>query len=78
MNWWSLYTPKGERVALVKHAEDAAALVAVLGNGYTIRSGRSVVLWVEGEEEISAADSYDVVADTVMRRFYSRTPAVSA
>lgn len=36
---WKVYTPQGEYEGSVKHLESAAALVASMGDGATIRSG---------------------------------------
>ena len=52
-----------EYVASCKYAEDAAALVAVLGEGATIRFGHGPVLWAEGREDQSAGESYDHVRE---------------
>ncbi len=50
-----------------QHAVDAAIIVAVWGDGSVIRCGRTVV-WVEGSERFSAADSYDAAADVMAAR----------
>jgi len=65
-----LFTPEGHYVAACKRAEDAACLVAFLGNGATIRWGHSTrgIVWREGSESQSAADSYDLVAEVIHRR----------
>lgn len=54
----------------LKFAEDAAALVAVLGDGAQIRFGHKLIVWREGDEQISAHESYDIVADTVRDRVH--------
>ena len=63
---FKVYTPDGEYVASCKHAEDAAALVALYGDGATIRAGHSRrdILWHEGFQGQPAAESYDFVART--------------
>jgi len=65
-----VYDAENEYRAACHYAEDAAALVALLGDGATIRDGHSrrFVLWSEGNEEQPAAESYDYVAETVGRR----------
>lgn len=63
-----IYNPQGEYVAACKHAEDAACLVALYGNGATIRYDHSKVVWREGAEQFSASESYDRVADVVTAR----------
>ncbi len=59
-----------EYIASVKHAEHAAAIVALEGNAATIRQGHSkrMILWREGHESQSASESYDFVAQTVYAR----------
>lgn len=64
-------------IATFMYAEDAAALLASYGPHepgvepvLTIRDGfnRNRLLWTEGEEEQSAAESYDHVATVVFDR----------
>jgi hypothetical protein len=57
-----------EYMAALKHAKDAAAMVALYGPGSTIRIGHHLVVWREGEENFSAAESYDRVASIVKSR----------
>jgi hypothetical protein len=65
---FKIYKADGEYVAACKYAEDAAALVAVLGTGTTIRLGHRFVVWTEGAEAIPAGESYDTVAATIAER----------
>lgn len=65
---WKIYTPDAIYEASAKHAEVAAAIVAVLGEGATIRYNHNVVVWTEGQEGKSAADSYDDAADIMASR----------
>ncbi len=60
----------GKYEAAVKHAESAAMLVACLGEGSDIRDGHAVrdIVWREGAERFSAAESYDGVAEVIHRR----------
>ena len=51
-----------EYIAAIKYGEDAAAFVAIIGDGATVRLGHNFVLWTEGQEHISAAESYDEAA----------------
>lgn len=69
-NEWFVYNSNGAYVGRCVHAEDAAALLAVAGNGNgaVIRHALRTV-WTEGGEidadtgkPIPAADSYDYVA----------------
>lgn len=64
---WKVYLGKEYRAAC-KYVEDAAALVALLGDGTTLRCDHALVLWVEGKEDQSAAESYDHVVEVVHRR----------
>lgn len=69
---WKVYNPSGEYVAACKHVEDAACLVALYGNGATIRNpwtGHTKPLWREGVEEFSAGESYDRVCIVVNARY---------
>jgi hypothetical protein len=63
---WVLYLGN-ERKAACVHAEDAAALVAIFGDGATVRHGRKVV-WTEGSEDASAGASYDHAAGVMHKR----------
>lgn len=67
---WKVYNSAGEYVAACKHVADAAALVALYGDGATIRGGhsRSLTFWHEGAEHQPAGESYDHVADVVAAR----------
>lgn len=64
---WKVYLGKEYRAA-TKHVEEAACLVAFLGDGATIRCEHSLVLWHEGKEELHASESYDRVAQVVHAR----------
>lgn len=61
-------------VAVVRHAEEAAMLVAALGDAHgVVHSAEdglypSWVLWCEGAEDVAAGDSYDATAETINRR----------
>lgn len=65
-----IYSPDGEYVAACKYATDAAALMALYGDGATIRDGHSKrsTVWTEGAEDQPAAESYDHVHDVVQQR----------
>lgn len=56
-----------EYVAACKHAEDAAALVAISCGG-TIKHGHTLVVWREGQEAFSAGESYDGAAQIMRQR----------
>jgi hypothetical protein len=64
---WKVYRGK-EYLAACKRVEEAACLVAFLGDGATIRSGHDLVLWTEGSEDQSACESYDHVTEVVHGR----------
>lgn len=61
-----VYNPQGEYIASCKHGEDAAAIVGNYGHGAKIKDRNGKVLWHEGYEEQSAAESYDYVAERCM------------
>lgn len=65
--FWKVYQAKEYRAAC-KYVEDAAALVAFLGDGAQIRAEHTLVLWHEGQESQPAAESYDHVAEVVSKR----------
>lgn len=62
---WKVYR-NGEYVAACKYAEDAAAMVSVAGG--TVKLNHNKVVWVEGEEDQSAGESYDEAAATMIAR----------
>lgn len=64
---WKVYANKDYRAAC-KAVEEAACLVAFLGDGATIRCEHTLIVWTEGEEDQPAAESYDHVAETVKLR----------
>ena len=64
---WKLYRGR-EYVGCMKDAEDAAAMVAILGAGATVRWYHSLIVWTEGEETQSAAESYDAAAEVMSER----------
>lgn len=65
---WNVYNPAGRKVAALLFAEDAAALVALYGDGATIRTRPDRVLWTEGGEDQPAGESYDHARDVVHER----------
>ena len=68
---FKVYDDRGEYRAAFKYLEDAASLVALLAEGTTIRYGHRKVLWTEGSESQSAAESYDYVAELAHKRLIS-------
>jgi hypothetical protein len=62
---WKVYRNK-EYIGCCKHAEDAAALVA-LGGGI-VKHGHSMIVWREREESFLAGESYDGAAKVMMAR----------
>lgn len=78
---FKVYSASNEYLASFKHPSDAAVFVAVLGDGATIRynhSSKQRALWVEGEEQQSAGESYDFVAREVYSRLAKRRAFVRA
>lgn len=69
---WKCYRD-GKYVAACKYLEDAAAIIA---NGGEIRDGHSPgrVVFRDGQDGISAADSYDAVAQFVIRGLACQPP----
>lgn len=68
---WKVFSPSNEYLGSLTHAEDAAALVAIQGNGATIRfasHAKRDTLWTEGAEAFSAAESYDETARVLDER----------
>lgn len=65
---WKVYNPQGQYVAACKHPEDAAAIVALYGNGTKIKLGHIVTVWHEGHETQPAGESFDFVASTCLAR----------
>ena len=63
---YKVYVGKDLRAA-VRYCEDAAILVGGLGDGTVIKCNGRIV-WREGREEISAAESYDRVTRIVHDR----------
>lgn len=65
---WKVYNSAKEYRAACKGVEEAAVLVAFLGEGATIRCEHTLVLWIEGKEKQPASESYDHVVETVHAR----------
>ena len=57
----------GGHVASTKDALEAAMLVACMGKGSDVRTKDDIV-WTEGDEEFSAAESYDRAAEIMEKR----------
>jgi hypothetical protein len=68
---FKVYNPKRLYVAACKYAEDAACLVALYGDGASIRWGHNEVVWVEGIDG-HAGDSYDEAAALAWARVDAR------
>lgn len=66
---YKVYDADGNYQAAVKEPEAGAALMALYGDGATIRYGHAKknTLWDEGDDG-RAADSWDTVAITVLER----------
>lgn len=69
---WKIYTDVGDYCGCMKCVEDCVRVVAGRP-GYTIRDGHRRVVWTEGKEIQSAAESYDYVAETVYSRLGTNT-----
>lgn len=68
---FKLYNSSREYVGATRHVEDAAAFVALLGAGATVRDGHRKVIWQEGDEDFPAADSYDAAGEVMLQRISS-------
>jgi hypothetical protein len=53
---WKVYTEDGEYVASCKFVEDAAAIVAMRGDGTTIRDGHRRIVWTDGAQRLGHAN----------------------
>ena len=71
---WKVYSADKKYVACCHHAEDAAALAALYGEGATIRDGHRVkdIMFTEGENDTWAGESYDLAAAFVISRAEDR------
>jgi hypothetical protein len=67
---WKVYDAQGNYQAATKQIEAAAALMGFYGDGATIRYAHAArcIVWTEGAEEVSATESYDIVAETAYER----------
>ncbi len=65
---YKIYSAEKEYVACCKRPDDAGAIVALYGDGATIRLGHNTVLWCEGNESQPAGESYDYVAEICWAR----------
>ena len=65
---WKVYDPNGTYQAACKEGEAAAALVALYGDGSTVRYRHRRLVWTEGKEECPAGESYDTAARTMAAR----------
>lgn len=75
----NVYDDQGkERASGFVYYEDAAAFVAFLGSGATVRIGENIVVWHEGHEDESAAESYDGAALIMEARARHFAPVTSA
>lgn len=65
---YKVYDASGTYQAACKEIEAAAALVALYGDGSTIRFDHRTALWREGKEIQPAGESYDYVAELATER----------
>lgn len=73
---WKIYGPSGGFTASCLGFEEAVLLVSFQGDGSQVRNGhaKKSVIWHEGHEVQSAAESYDYAASVMAERM---TPACS-
>ena len=72
---FKVYSPHGQYLAACKYPEDAAAIIALHGDGAQIRWGHKFIVWDEGKETCPAGESFDLVSGTVWDRVNSRMSA---
>lgn len=66
---WKVYDSEGDYEGSCKSIHCAAAVVALCGDGATIRDGHRRVVWTEGDNgDGIAMESYDYVAEVVDER----------
>lgn len=75
---WKVYGVEKDYRAACKFIEEAAVIVAFLGNGATIRCDHALIVWTEGQEQQPASESYDHVAEVVAKRVEEHRRAVKA
>jgi hypothetical protein len=70
---FKIYDAAGAYQAACKEPELAAAVVAVLGEGSTIRHGHlsKDIVWTEGKDGF-AAESYDLTRDRILETLSAR------
>lgn len=56
----------GEYIGCCKYSEDAAAMVSVSGG--VVKWQHRQILWLEGQEEFEAGESYDECAHVIRSR----------
>lgn len=71
---YTVTNDRDEPIARCKHVEDAAALVALQGDGARIVYGKSLTLWIQGRDG-DAGESFDAVADEARFRIAARALA---
>lgn len=66
---FKIYDSDGIYQASCRHATDAAAVVAIQGDGATVRFRHRKRIWTEGENADGyAGDSYDEAAELMLSR----------
>lgn len=66
---WTVKSDKGKAIGILVHAEDAAALVSLYGDGAKVVYGKGLVVWTQGEAgDGDASESYDCAANTMQER----------
>ena len=65
---FKVYDAEGRYQAACHEAEAAACLVELYGDGSTVRDRHRLIVWREGQEEQSAAGSWDYAAQVMLTR----------
>ncbi len=73
---FKLFNPGGEYLGSLKYVEDAAAMVAILGDGATVRNGHAKrdTIYTQGADG-DAGESYDVAGELMRSRIAARRHA---
>jgi hypothetical protein len=76
---YKIFTADNNYIAAAKWAEDAVAIVVLIAHeGGTVRNGHSKkdILWTEGQEEFSGAESYDHAGEVIEARQKKRLDGI--
>ena len=75
---YKVLNPAGEWIASCRHGEDAANLAGANGDGSKIKDKFAGIVWTEGKEAFSAANSWDGCAHVMIERARTKIAAAQA